>query len=88
MAYLTPIQHLLQKLQTLDLWYTSHLIDGYKQLMHLFFAFEPSLNLLEMYPDVLFIDCTYKTNEYNMSLCIFSGVTAYNKSLYIGFVFL
>lgn len=41
-----------------------------------------------MYPDVLFIDCTYKTNKYNMPLCIFSGVTACNKSFYVGFAFL
>ncbi len=41
-----------------------------------------------MYPDVLFIDCTYKTNKYNMPLCIFSGVIACNKSFYIGFAFL
>ena len=88
LAYFTPIQHLLQELQTSDLWYTSHLVDGYEQLTHLFFAFEPSLDLLEMYPDVLFIDCTYKTNKYNMPLCIFSGVTACNKSFYIGFAFL
>lgn len=41
-----------------------------------------------MYPDILFIDCTYKTNKYNMSLCIFNGITACNKSFYIGFAFL
>ena len=88
LAYLTPIQHLLQELQTSDLWLTSHLVDGYEQFTHFFFAFESSLDLLEMYPDVLFIDCTYKTNEYNMPLSIFSGVTACNKSFYIGFAFL
>lgn len=41
-----------------------------------------------MYPDVLFIDCINKTNKYNMPLCIFSGVTAPNKTFYIGFAFL
>lgn len=85
LAYLTPIQHLFQKL---DLWFTSYQLDGYEQLTHLFFAFEPSLDLLAMYPDVLFIDCTHKTNKYNMPLCIFRGVTAWNKSFYIGFAFL
>lgn len=38
-----------------------------------------------MYLDILFINYIYKTN---MSLCIFDGITAYNKSFYIGFVFL
>lgn len=65
--------------------FTSYQLDGYEQLTHLFFAFEQSLDLLEMYPDILFIDCTYKTN---MSLCIFNGITACNKSFYIGFAFL
>ena len=58
LAYLTSIQHLLQELQTSDLWFTAYQLDGYEQLTHLFFAFEPSLDLLEMYLDVLFIDCT------------------------------
>lgn len=40
-----------------------------------------------MYPDVCFVNFTCKTNKYNMPLCIFSGVTACNKSFYIGFAF-
>ena len=66
LAHLTPIQHLLQELQTSDQWFTTYKLDGYEQLTHLFFAFERSLDLLEMYPDVLFVDGTYKTNKYNM----------------------
>lgn len=88
LAYFTPIQHLLQELQTSGQWVTAYQLDGYEQLTHLFFAFESSLDLLKMYPDVLFIDCTYKTNKYNMPLCIFSEVTACNKSFYVGLAFL
>ncbi len=88
LAYLTSIQHLLQELSTSDLWFTSYQLDRYEQLTHLFFAFEPSVDLLEMYPDVLFVDCTYKTNKYNIPLCILSRITACNKSFYIGFAFL
>lgn len=88
LAKATPVQHLLQELQTLDLWFIDHQLDGHGQLKQLFFAFEPSLDLLKMYPDVLFIDYTYKTNKYNMPLCIFNGVSASNKSFYIGFAFL
>lgn len=88
LAKATPIQHLLQDLQTLDSWFIAHQLDGNGQLKQLFFAFEPSLDLLKMYPDVLFIDYTYKTNKYNMPLCIFNGVSASNKSFYIGFAFL
>ncbi len=88
LAYLTPIQHLLQELQASDLWFTTYKLDGYEQLTHLFFAFEPFFDLLEMYPDLIFADCTYKTNKYNMPLCILRGITVCNKSFYIGFTFL
>ncbi len=88
LAYLTPIQHFLQEFQTSNLWFTPYQLDGYEQLTHLFFAFEPFLDLLEMYQDVLFVDFTYKTKKYNMPLCILSGITACNKSFYIGFDFL
>ena len=88
LAKATPLQHLLQELQTLDLWFVAHQLDEYGQLKQLFFAFEPSLDLLKMYPDVLFIDYTYKNNKFNMPLCIFNGVSASNKSFYIGFAFL
>ncbi len=56
--------------------------------MHLFFAFESSLDPHEMYSYVLFVDCTYKTNKYNMPLCILNGITACNKSYYISYLFL
>lgn len=88
LAKVSPIQHLLQELQTSDLWIVAHQSDGYEQITQLFFAFEHSLDLLKMNSDVLFIDCTYKTNKYNMPLCIFNGVSACNKSFYIGFAFL
>ncbi len=88
LAYLTPIQHILQELLISDLWFTSYSLNRYEILMYLLFAFETSFDLLEMYPDVLFVDCTYKTNRYNMPLCILSGITACIKSFYIGFVFL
>lgn len=87
-ARATPIQNLLQELQALDLWFIDHQLDEHGQLKQLFFAFEPSLELLKTYPDVLFIDYTYKTNKYNMPLCIFNGVSASNRSFYIGFAFL
>ena len=54
LTYLTPIQHLLQEIQTSDFWFTFYQLDGYKQLTYSFFAFEPSLDFLEVYPDLLF----------------------------------
>lgn len=88
LARVAPIQTLLQALQTSEFWSIGHQLDGHDQITQLFFAFEPSLDLLKMNSDVLFIDCTYKTNKYNMPLCIFNGVSACNKSFYIGFALL
>lgn len=66
----------------------SYQLNDYKQLTHYFFAFEQMLDLLEMYPDILFINCIYKINKYNISLYIFNGIIACNKSFYISFTFL
>ena len=49
LAKVAPIQHFLRGLQTSDLWFITHQLDGHEQLTHLFFAFEPSLDLLETY---------------------------------------
>ena len=53
----------------------------------LFFAGRLSERILKISWDVIFLDCTYKTNHYRMPLCVISGVTGLNTSFYIGFAF-
>ena len=49
--------------------------DERGQITHLFFANSGSLDLLKAFPDVLLMDCTYKTNLYGMPLLVICGVT-------------
>ena len=84
---LLQVQALLKELIMGDEWFrVFHPCIG--RLQCLFFAKKSSGKILRINWEVLFIDCTYKTNCYQMPLCIISGVTGLNTSFYIGFVFL
>jgi hypothetical protein len=52
------------------------------------FAHPESLAYLQAYPDVLLLDCTYKTNKYGMPLLDMIGVDACQRSFCIAFAFL
>ncbi|SCO76881.1 uncharacterized protein FRV6_01093 [Fusarium oxysporum] len=52
------------------------------------FAHPKSLEYLKSYPKVLILDCTYKTNKYNMPLLNAIGVDACQRSFCIAFTFL
>jgi hypothetical protein len=52
------------------------------------FAHPDSLAYLQAYPDLLLLDCTYKTNKYGMPLLDMIGVDACQKSFCIAFAFL
>lgn len=52
------------------------------------FAHPDSLAYLQAYPDILLLDCTYKTNKHRMPLLDMIGVDACQKSFCIGFAFL
>ncbi|EFZ03822.2 hypothetical protein MAA_00896 [Metarhizium robertsii ARSEF 23] len=52
------------------------------------FAHPDSVFYLQSYPDVLILDCTYKTNKYGMPLLDVIGVDACQRSFCIAFAFL
>lgn len=52
------------------------------------FAHPDSLLYLRAYPEVLLLDCTYKTNKYRMPLLDMIGVDATGRSFCIAFAFL
>ena len=52
------------------------------------FAYPDSLVYLRAYPEVLLLDCTYKTNKYSMPLLDIIGVNTTRRSFYIAFAFL
>ena len=54
----------------------------------LFFCHTNSLKLLQMYHTILFLDSTYKTNQYKMPLLHIAGVSGNNKLFSMAFCFL
>ena len=60
--------------------------DGHITL--LFFAHPESLVLLKRYPEVLLMDCTYKTNHFHMPLLDILGSTGLHQTFFTAFVFL
>jgi hypothetical protein len=50
--------------------------DASGRVTAVLFAYPGSLQYLQSYPDVLLLDCTYKTNRYGMPLLDMIGVDA------------
>jgi hypothetical protein len=61
-------------------------IDG--RVTHIIFAHPKSIALLKRYPEVLLMDCTYKTNRFGLPLLDIIGCTGLNKSFFAAFVFI
>jgi hypothetical protein len=47
-----------------------------------------SIQIFQQYPDVLFLDCTYKTNQFKLPLLVIVGTTCLNTTFYVAFCFL
>ncbi|KAL3526335.1 hypothetical protein ACH5RR_010991 [Cinchona calisaya] len=56
--------------------------DKEGHLTHLFFVHPYSIKLTKSYSTVFVIDCTYKTNKYNMPLLEIVSVKSFNTSFY------
>ena len=54
----------------------------------MFFAHPKSVELLLKYPDVLLLDCTYRTNKFKMPLLNIVGTTCLDTSFHAAFCFL
>nr|KAJ0190011.1 hypothetical protein LSAT_V11C800449890 [Lactuca sativa] len=57
-------------------------------ITHLFIVHPLSIKLAKSFSNIFIMDCTYKTNKYNMPLLDIIGVSCFNTSFYSGFVFL
>jgi hypothetical protein len=83
----TPIQALVEQMQADDFsWSVQH--DAQGHVTHLFFAYKKSVEMYFSYPEVLLIDCTYKTNRFHMPLCSIMGVTGVGSSFFVALAFL
>ncbi|GKD78576.1 PKS-NRPS hybrid synthetase [Tanacetum coccineum] len=63
-----------------------HNPKGY--IIGLFISHPLSIKLAKVFSNTFVMDCTYKTNRYNIPLLDIIGVTCFNTSFYSGFVFL
>lgn len=62
--------------------------DSDRHVTRLFFAHPESIDYLRAYPEVIILDCTYKTNQYNMPLLNIVGVDALCTPFCVAFALL
>jgi hypothetical protein len=83
----TPIEALLDTIST-DEWVFSVKTDSENRVQYLFFAHQKQVELLRANPDVLMMDCTYRTNKYKYPLLHILGSTNLNTFFSAGFCFM
>jgi hypothetical protein len=83
----SPIHALVDNLQKEGFWSRIQLASD-DRVTAIFFAHPGSLAFLQAYPEILLLDCTYKTNKYSMPLLDMIGVDASQRSFCIAFAFL
>lgn len=83
----STIQALANELEAEGFWSRIRFDDD-GRVTAVLFAHPDSLAYLKSYPDILILDCTYKTNKYKMPLLDIVGVDACQRSFCIAFAFL
>ena len=83
----SSIQALVDHLHREGFWCRVKL-DTDNRLTAIFFAHPDSVTYLQRNPDVLLLDCTYKTNKHHMPLLDMVGVDSCQRSFCIAFAFL
>jgi hypothetical protein len=83
----SPIETLLDDLSTPD-WIFSVKKDAENRIQCLFLAHQKQIKLLHANPDVLLMDCTYRTNRYKLPLLHILGCTNLQTFFSAGFCFL
>jgi hypothetical protein len=63
-------------------------LDETSRVTAVLFAHPQSLEILKSYPEVLILDCTYKTNKYNMPLLDIVEVDACQRSFCVACAFI
>jgi MULE transposase domain len=85
---LTPIEKLIQELESDPAWAASYTTDDEGHVNYLFLAYQPAVALAQSSPELLLVDATYRTNRYNMPLLHFMGVTCLDTSFSSAFCFM
>ncbi|XP_052175667.1 protein FAR1-RELATED SEQUENCE 5-like [Diospyros lotus] len=83
----SQMQQLMKKLRECN-YVEWHRTDGSNCITDLFWAHPMSIDLLKIFPHVLIMDCTYKTNRYRYPLLEIVGVTSTELTFPVAFVFM
>ena len=83
----SSIEVLLDELSTSE-WVFDVRKDSENHIQYLFFAHKKQIELLRANPDVLLMDCTYRTNKFKLPLLHILGCTNLGTFFSAGFCFL
>lgn len=87
-ALKTKVEALFESIHDFKYWFRYQLDEQTNQLRQLIWINNPALSLLQKCPDVLIIDCTFKTNKYNLPLLNIVFVTGNNTTIHLGYALL
>jgi hypothetical protein len=79
---LTPTERMLRDLDSIHAYHRSRVENG--RITHLFVVAPQAADTLRLSPELLFIDCTYSTNRYNLPVLHIVGVNGNNKTIPVG----
>ncbi|POM61104.1 Transposase-like protein [Phytophthora palmivora] len=81
------IENLISILSDEDHFFAAK-VDPDSRISHLFFALKAAVEIFKENPDVILLDCTYKTNVFDMPLLNLVGVTGMNTTIHLAQAFL
>ncbi|KAK7216615.1 hypothetical protein V2G26_004618 [Clonostachys chloroleuca] len=84
---LTPLQYLYKRLNKDDFVFRDR-CDSSGRLISLLIVPTAGLRLLKIHSNILLLDCTYKTNRFNMPLLNIYSVTATKQAFTVASIFL
>ncbi|EED11778.1 conserved hypothetical protein [Talaromyces stipitatus ATCC 10500] len=84
----TPVQALISVIPDNGDWIINYGTSDTNTLLAIFYIHKTSLEMLRQNSNILFMDYTYKTNQYKMPLLDIVSCTACNKMFYAGFGFM
>ena len=84
----TEIQHLLKLIEDAGYVYWSRKRDGSDIVRDIFWAHPDSIKLLNIFPIVLVMDSTYKTNKYRQPLFEIVGMTSTELTFSVAFAYM
>jgi hypothetical protein len=88
LGWLTPIQWLKQELDLQGYYNKIDIDEKTNKVTRLFYMHPTAIELWKKNPDCLLLDCTYKTNRFNMPLLNICGITGNNKTPQFALCFL